>query len=273
MHFLSCLPEALEVEFARTMRRSDRRTNSLEIAIVESLVLGGTVGVVVIDPARVSDVFFVRVLQAVAASTSTLVLWTVFELSVLPAILAAGALPRAELFFHGDAGDAAALTRWASGRTRPTVRAVVWRRLAPSLAAMEPAFAHVLLGVLMGRFHEESIPALLKTHGLHTRQFERRLQRSGLCRGRSLMHLGRLMTAYKCLSARAENVRDAAGHAGYGSSRALRINAHRFIGAVPSEFLRLGAKRFGERIVAALWRSGGLVRGQSGSAVGEVTVR
>jgi len=261
LRFLSCLPEGLDDEFAQITGRSTRVTNSLDLATVEHLVRSGGVGVVVVDPARVSEAFYTAVLRAVAASTSTLVLWTVFERRVLPTILAAGALPRAELFFHGDVGDAAALHRWTRGKTRPTARAVVLRRLAATLGAMEPAFAHVVLGVLMGRFHETSIPALLDAHGLHARQFERRLERTGLCRGRSLMHLGRLMTAYKCLSARGDILRDAALHAGYGSSRALRINAHRFIGAVPSAFLRLGAERFGERVVTALWRTGGLTGG------------
>jgi hypothetical protein len=244
----------LELEFGCAVGRAARRANSLEIEQVERDLKSGAFRAIVTDPAAVSRPFFSRLRQAVASTTVTLVLWTVFELDVLPAILSAGSADRVELFFRGDEGDAMVLRRWLRSHGRATARAVVLHTLAPTLQTLDPAFAHVVLGVLLGRFHERSIPALLAARRLHARQFERQLERAGLCRGRSLMHLGRLMTAYKCIAAKSEGVATAAAHAGYGSPRALRINAHRFIGSAPSAFSRLTPDAFASRIVRALER-------------------
>jgi AraC-like DNA-binding protein len=111
-----------------------------------------------------------------------------------------------------------------------------------------------VLGALLGRFHAARVPALLETRGLKKSWFARHLQQAGLCHGRSLMHLGRLMTAFARLTSTDERVRTVALLARYPSARALGTNGKRFVGCSPTGFKRLTPEIFADRIVAVLRR-------------------
>jgi AraC-like DNA-binding protein len=254
MRVYTCLPEELERQFWGKMPESARRMNVLDIERVERDVQSGAFRVFVTAPAEVSPTFFSRLRKAVASSASTLVLWTAFDQRVLRTLVAAGGTDRVELFFRGDPGDDAALHSWLRSKGRKTARAAVLCRLTAMLEDLDVKFARVVLGVILGRFHEATVPALLKTRGLKKSWFARHLQQAGLCHGRSLMHLGRLMTAFDRLTSTNERVGTVALLVRYPSARALGTNAKRFIGCSPTGFRRLTPEIFADRIVAALQR-------------------
>ena len=254
MQVYTCLPENLDREFRREAEPSSQYTNCLDIERVERDVRSGAFEVVVVDPTEVTMSFVARLQQAVAASASTLILWTAFESNVLPVIVSAAKAARVEVFFRGDANELFVLRAWLRTHARDTVRAAVLRELTGSLESLNAEFAHTVLGVLLGRFRVNSVPALLKARGLHARWFERQLESVGFCLGRRLLHLGRLITAFDAITLGSDSVESAASRSGYGSSRALRISAHQFVDCTPSEFRRLAPHRFAERIVHALQR-------------------
>jgi hypothetical protein len=201
---LACVPARLERELARALGPRVHIVRSLDFSRIEETLHRGECQAVVIDPSVVSPDFLDRLVGAIAPSTAFLVIWTRFSKSTLPAILRAAATCRTEVLYRNGEGGGIGLRNWLVAESP---RSSLLCKLSQAVEQWDPTLSVAVLGVLTGRIAATSVRELARLGGLGRRKFERHMIEAGFCHPNSLVHLGRLVTAFESIAQRHESVR------------------------------------------------------------------
>jgi AraC-like DNA-binding protein len=174
----------------------------------------------------------------------------------IPRILQAQAVPHVEVLFR-ESDDSALLLRrlLREAPAEPSIRATALHALSPVLGRLPADLAREVLALLFGSSSGMKIDALLRQLRIRRRRFERRLLANGLSTVNTLLHLGRILTAFECIARRRQSIDAAAEAVGYRDGRGLWLHCRRYMRCAPSEFTTLPFQRvFTGRLLDAVER-------------------
>lgn len=232
---LACVPRRLEQRLRAAVSERIDIVYSLHLPEIAALLRVGDVNQVVADPTLLSPPFYASLLGLLQEFSVRIVLWSPVTDLALRDLTPLAQVPF-EISLRGSEGRAWDLRECLANPERKSGRAAVALFLVPRLCALDPAVENavtrtVLIGETLGTVGE-----LAARCHLGRRTLERRLATHGICGGRTLIQLGRLVTAYDCRTLMPLSIEVTAARSGYQSAGSLWENSRRFLECAPSAF-------------------------------------
>ncbi len=232
---LACVPRRLEQCLRAAASERIAIVYSLHLPEIAALLRAGDVNQVVADPTLLSPPFYVSLLGLLQEFKVRIVLW-----SPAADLALRDLTPLAPVTFEINLRDSEVRT-WdlrecLANPERKSGRAAVVRLVAPRLRALDQAVENAVTRTLLLGETVGTVGELAAKCQLGRRTLERRLATDGICGGRPLLQLGRLVTAYDCRTLMRLSLEETAARSGYQSAGSLWENSRRFLGCAPSAF-------------------------------------